>query len=155
MQRSPPHHADEVQRFYTADFNPYLNYHRPCGFATIEVKDNGKRRRHYRPNDYRTPYEKAGLARGLGEPFEDGHYGRVSGATGAENERHRVRPADAATQENTARRLPHAALRARLATALREVGPGGPGLYIEGRGKGKRKKSSCWRQERAPLPPPP
>jgi transposase InsO family protein len=52
------HHAGQVQRFYTADFNPYLNYHRPCGFATIEVKDNGKRRRHYRPNDYRTPYEK-------------------------------------------------------------------------------------------------
>ena len=35
-----------------------MNYHRPCGFATIEVKDNGKRRRHYRPNDYCTPYEK-------------------------------------------------------------------------------------------------
>ena len=52
------HHADQVQRFYTADFNPYLNYHRPCGFATIDVRDNGKRRRHYRPNDYRTPYEK-------------------------------------------------------------------------------------------------
>ena len=52
------HHAGQVQRFYTADFNPYLNYHRPCGFATIEVKDNGKRRRHYRPNDYCTPYEK-------------------------------------------------------------------------------------------------
>ena len=52
------HHAGQVQRFYTADFNPYLNYHRPCGFATIDVRDNGKRRRHYRPNDYRTPYEK-------------------------------------------------------------------------------------------------
>ena len=52
------HHAGKVQRFYTADFNPYLNYHRPCGFATIEVQDNGKRRRHYRPNDYCTPYEK-------------------------------------------------------------------------------------------------
>ncbi len=49
------HHASRVQRFYTAEFNPYLNYHRPCGFATIEVKDNGKRRRHYRPDDYRTP----------------------------------------------------------------------------------------------------
>ena len=51
-------HADQVQRFYTADFNPYLNYHRPCGFATIEVSDNGKRRRHYRLNDYCTPFEK-------------------------------------------------------------------------------------------------
>ena len=51
-------HAGQVQRFHTADFNPYLNYHRPCGFATIELSDNGKRRRRYRLNDYRTPYEK-------------------------------------------------------------------------------------------------
>ena len=34
------------------------NYHRPCGFATLEVSDNGKRRRRYRLEDYRTPYEK-------------------------------------------------------------------------------------------------
>ena len=51
-------HATELQRFYTAHFNPYLNYHRPCGFATLEVSDNGKRRRRYRLEDYRTPYEK-------------------------------------------------------------------------------------------------
>jgi hypothetical protein len=23
-------HAEELQKFYTAYFNPYLNYHRPC-----------------------------------------------------------------------------------------------------------------------------
>ena len=51
-------HAAEFQRFYTACFNPYLNYHRPCGFATLELLDNGKRRRRYRLQDYRTPYEK-------------------------------------------------------------------------------------------------
>ena len=28
--------------------NSYLNYHRPCGFATVEVGDNGKRRRRSR-----------------------------------------------------------------------------------------------------------
>ena len=33
----------------------YLNYHRPCGFATVEVSDQGKRRRRYRLADYRTP----------------------------------------------------------------------------------------------------
>ncbi len=54
----PAVHAAEFQRFYTAHFNPYLNYHRPCGFATVEVMDNGKRRRRYRLGDYRTPYEK-------------------------------------------------------------------------------------------------
>ncbi len=51
-------HADQVQRFYMADFNPYLNYHRPCGFATVELSASGKRRRCYRHEDYRTPYEK-------------------------------------------------------------------------------------------------
>ena len=51
-------HAEELQRFYMAHFNPYLNYHRPCGFATVEVDENGKRRRSYRLEDYRTPYEK-------------------------------------------------------------------------------------------------
>ena len=54
----PAEHAAEFQRFYMAHFNPYLNFHRPCGFATVEVMDNGKRRRHYRLGDYRTPYEK-------------------------------------------------------------------------------------------------
>ena len=51
-------HAAEFQRFYLAYFNPYLNYHRPCGFATVELNEQGKRRRHYRLGDYRTPYEK-------------------------------------------------------------------------------------------------
>jgi hypothetical protein len=51
-------HADELQRFYTAYFNPYLNFHRPCGFAQLEVAANGKRRRRYPLQDYRTPYEK-------------------------------------------------------------------------------------------------
>ena len=51
-------HAEKLQRFYAADFNPYLNYHRPCGFATVETASNGKRRRRYRLADYRTPCEK-------------------------------------------------------------------------------------------------
>ncbi len=40
----PAVHAAEFQCFYTAHFNPYLNFHRPCGFATVELMDNGKRR---------------------------------------------------------------------------------------------------------------
>lgn len=51
-------HADRIQRFYTAHFNPYLNYHRPCGFAQVELDERGRRRRRYRPQDYATPYEK-------------------------------------------------------------------------------------------------
>ena len=50
--------AEAWQRFYTAYFNPYLNYHRPCGFATIEINERGKRKRRYPTDQYRTPYEK-------------------------------------------------------------------------------------------------
>ena len=38
--------------------DPYLNFHRPCGFATVRTSAKGKRTRVYRPDDYRTPYEK-------------------------------------------------------------------------------------------------
>lgn len=50
-------HADRIQRFYTAHFNPYLNYHRPCGFAHVQLDERGRRRRRYRHQDYATPYE--------------------------------------------------------------------------------------------------
>jgi transposase InsO family protein len=51
-------HADRIQRFYMAHFNPYLNYHRPCGFAQVQLDERGRRRRRYRQQDYATPYEK-------------------------------------------------------------------------------------------------
>jgi hypothetical protein len=51
-------HAEAVQKFFTAYFNPYLNFHRPCGYATVAVNARGKRKRTYRHKDYRTPYEK-------------------------------------------------------------------------------------------------
>lgn len=54
----PGEHAEKVQKFYTAHFNPYLNFHRPCGFATVGLDARGKRQRSYPAEDYRTPYEK-------------------------------------------------------------------------------------------------
>lgn len=51
-------HAEAFQKFYTAHFNPYLNFHRPCGFATVRTDKRGKRKRVYPHQDYRTPYEK-------------------------------------------------------------------------------------------------
>jgi len=53
-----PEHADEMQKFFTAYFNPYLNFHRPCGFAVIQRGARGKKKRIYRREDYQTPYEK-------------------------------------------------------------------------------------------------
>ncbi len=54
----PSQHAELVHKFYTAHFNPYLNFHRPCGFATITVDAQGKRQRIYQQEHYATPYEK-------------------------------------------------------------------------------------------------
>jgi hypothetical protein len=51
-------HAGELQRFFTAQFNPYLNFHRPCGFAMLVKGPRGRIRRRYPADDYRTPFEK-------------------------------------------------------------------------------------------------
>jgi hypothetical protein len=51
-------HADRIQCFYTAHFNPYLNYYRPCGFAQVKLDEQGRRRRCYRQQDYAAPYER-------------------------------------------------------------------------------------------------
>lgn len=54
----PAEHAAGVHKFYTTHLNPYLNFHRPCGFATVSLDARGKRQRHYQRKDYATPYEK-------------------------------------------------------------------------------------------------
>jgi len=48
-------HAEPLQHFYSAHFNPYLNYHRPCAQAEVEVDDKGRKRCFYRR--YQTPLE--------------------------------------------------------------------------------------------------
>ena len=54
----PAEHAARIDGFYRKYFNPYLNYHRPCGFATVVVDRRGKQKRLYKAEEYRTPYEK-------------------------------------------------------------------------------------------------
>jgi hypothetical protein len=51
----PQRYAGGIHRFYAEYFNIYLNYHRPCGYATITVDEKGKRRRNY--ETYQTPYQ--------------------------------------------------------------------------------------------------
>jgi transposase InsO family protein len=51
-------HAGALQNFYLEHLNPYLNFHRPCGFATVSLDERGKRQRKYKAEDYRTPFEK-------------------------------------------------------------------------------------------------
>ena len=49
--------TDEVNKFYEGYFNPYLNFHRPCGFVTeTRVDAKGRERKIY--GQYTTPYEK-------------------------------------------------------------------------------------------------
>lgn len=48
--------APQINRFYAEHFNTYLNFHRPCGFATVTVDAKGKRSRKYKT--YQTPHER-------------------------------------------------------------------------------------------------
>jgi len=54
----PTEHAEALQKFYAQFLNPYLNFHRPCGFATVTEDPRGKRRRRYPVEGYQTPYER-------------------------------------------------------------------------------------------------
>jgi transposase InsO family protein len=48
-------HAAVIEAFYERHFNPYLNFHRPCGVPEIVTNAKGKQRRVYRW--YATPWE--------------------------------------------------------------------------------------------------
>jgi transposase InsO family protein len=65
-------HAERLHKFYTAHFNPYLNYHRPCGFATVSVDARGRRKRIYKAQHYATPYEKLKSLPGAEGYLKDG-----------------------------------------------------------------------------------
>jgi hypothetical protein len=54
----PAGQAETVHKFYAAQLNPYLNFHRPCGFATVRLDARGKRQRAYPLEDYFTPHQK-------------------------------------------------------------------------------------------------
>jgi transposase InsO family protein len=48
-------HAESFDQFYRQHFNPYLNFHRPCGVPEVCVTAKGKQKRVYRW--YATPWE--------------------------------------------------------------------------------------------------
>lgn len=48
-------HAASIEAFYEEHFNPYLNFHRPCGVPEKQVNRKGKATRVYRW--YATPWE--------------------------------------------------------------------------------------------------
>jgi len=48
-------HAQLLQSFYQRHFNPYLNFHRPCGQPELVTNAQGRQKRLYRR--YATPWE--------------------------------------------------------------------------------------------------
>ena len=48
-------HAPDIHEFYRTSFNPYLNYHRPCGLPELIISEGGKEKYIYR--QYATPWE--------------------------------------------------------------------------------------------------
>jgi transposase InsO family protein len=48
-------HAEAIEAFYEEHFNPYLNFHRPCGVPELVINAKGKSKRVYRW--YATPWE--------------------------------------------------------------------------------------------------
>ena len=50
--------AATLNEFHRQHLNRYVNYHRPCLFAQVELDERGRQRRCYRYEDVQTPYEK-------------------------------------------------------------------------------------------------
>ena len=48
-------HSEDIDRFYQRHFNPYLNFHRPCGQPERMLDERGKEKYVYRR--YATPWE--------------------------------------------------------------------------------------------------
>ena len=52
------YNAHILNVFCINHLNPYLNYHRPCGFSTTTTDKRGKQKKIYKVEHYQTPYEK-------------------------------------------------------------------------------------------------
>jgi len=62
--------APLINKFYKNYFNPYLNYHRVCEFATDYIDKNGKVRKKY--DERSTPYDKLKSLKGAKQYLKDG-----------------------------------------------------------------------------------
>lgn len=54
----PRKFAPVINDFCQKYFNPYLNFHRPCGFSETVTDERGKQVKTYKEENYMTPYEK-------------------------------------------------------------------------------------------------
>ena len=90
-------HADAFNSFYREHLNPYLNYHRPCAQAEVEIDGKGRKRVRYRL--YRTPLEALltvdGAAQSLREGLSINALKRIAGAISDTDAAHRMQQAKA------------------------------------------------------------
>src|SRR6202034_2777336 len=63
-------HADRINSFYREYLNPYLNYHRPCAQADVEIDEKGRKRVRYKR--YQTPLETLSLLDKPAQYLRDG-----------------------------------------------------------------------------------
>ena len=63
-------HATKIQTFYESYFNPYLNFHRPCGQPELITDAKGKTKRVYRR--YATPWETFEKLENAGQYLQPG-----------------------------------------------------------------------------------
>ena len=54
----PRTNAPAINEFCEKYFNIYLNFHRPCGYATTETDSRGKEKKIYKEENYMPPYQK-------------------------------------------------------------------------------------------------
>ena len=62
----PKKYAQPINIFYQECFNPWLNLHRPCMFATSKINAKGKIVKAYKHKDVKTPLEALVLLNKLG-----------------------------------------------------------------------------------------
>lgn len=68
----PRQFAPVINQFYQQDLNVYLNYHRPCGFASIVQDKRGKEKKIYKLENYQTPYDKLKSLQNAEQYLKDG-----------------------------------------------------------------------------------
>lgn len=54
----PQENAERINEWLRKYLNPYLNFHRPCGFPVEKMDKRGKMKRTYPKDKYQIPYEK-------------------------------------------------------------------------------------------------
>lgn len=101
-------HTEAVQKCYTAHLNPYLNNHRPCGFAMASPDVRGKHERRYLSGQRLSDaYEKTEEGRAVLETgAEPGYIGPV----GQAHQRYRMHAENGSSQ-----RAAHAPMQTEIA----------------------------------------